>query len=240
MSERSEDCLPRVYFLGSGVLAVAPLERLCGSSSVELVGIATQPDKPAGRRHGLRPTPAGRWLADNNLHADKPASVNSPEFLAHLKSLAPGIVLVASFGQILGKEMLGLPAVACVNLHASLLPAYRGAAPIAAAIADGAEKTGLSFMKMDAGLDTGPVYRSFELPVSGMNAVELELRLARLGAAKVEQMIEDIFHGRVVPEAQDHSMASYAGKISKEDGMLDWREPAEVIERKIRAYQPWP
>ncbi len=219
---------------------MVPLERLEGSSRVDLAGIGTQPDKPAGRRHELRPTPVGRWAAEKGLHADKPVSVNSLEFIACLRSLAPDIVFVASFGQILKGELLSLPAVACVNLHASLLPAYRGAAPIAAAIADGVEKTGVSFMKMDAGLDTGPVYRSFELPVSGMDAVELELQLGELGAAKAEDMIEEIFHGRVFPEAQDDSIASYAGKISKDDGMLDWEDAAEVIERKIRAYRPWP
>jgi methionyl-tRNA formyltransferase len=232
--------LPKVYFLGSGNIAVASLAKLHVSERINLVGIGTQMDRPAGRKRKLMPTPVGAWAAENNIEIDKPASVNSEDFLLMLRELNPDIVFVASFGQLLKSELLELPRTACVNLHASLLPDYRGAAPIIAAVLDGISVTGITFMKMDKGLDTGPMYCAFEQRITDERADQLEEKLGLLAAEHVEIVIEKIVSGELELHEQDHDKMTYAEKIKKEDGLLDWNEPAEIIVRKIRAFYPWP
>ena len=237
---KNKDRIPKVYFLGSGNIAVAPLEKLYSSERIQLVGIGTQMDRPAGRKRKLMPTPVGAWAAEHNIELDKPASVNSEEFLNMLRDLNPDIIFVASFGQLLKGELLELPTTSCVNLHASLLPDYRGAAPIISAVLDGISVTGITFMKMDKGLDTGPMYCIFEQLITNERADQLEEKLGILAAEHIEDVIEKIISSELKPQEQEHDKATYAEKIKKEDGKLDWNDPAEIIARKIRAFYPWP
>jgi len=226
--------------MGSGDIAVPSFERLVDSDAFEVAGIATQPDRPVGRRKVLTPTPVGRWAEGRGLDVFKPESVNSADFLLSIRGLRPDILLVASFGQILKKELLEVFSVAPVNIHASILPKYRGASPIAAAVLAGDERTGVSFMRMDEGLDTGPVYRVFELEIGSMNAAELEDALGRLAAERVEDVLLDIVSGKADSTEQDHEAATVTKKICKSDGAVDWNASAARLERMARAYFPWP
>jgi len=230
----------KVYYMGAGMISIEPLKALLNSSSVDIVGIATQPDKPAGRKKKLMPTPLGLWADENDVALEKPSSVNTPEFLELLNEKNIDLIFVASFGQIMKTPVLNLPNFGCVNLHASLLPAYRGASPIAAAILDLQTETGISFMKMDEGLDTGPVYCTYSLPISGETAPELEYKLSLLGAEHIVSVLEKIIDNKIKPETQPEKGASYAGKIKKADGAVNWNDSAEKIDAKVRAYYPWP
>ena len=231
----------KVYFLGAGMIAVPILKAALDSPYVEIAGTGTQPDRPSGRSRRMTPSPLGIWCAENSVPVEKISSVNSPEFIESLGKKAVDMVLVVSFGQILRQELLSLPPAGCVNVHASLLPKYRGASPIASAILNGDSETGICFMKMDKGLDTGAVYQTFRMPLSGKeNADYLELALGLLAAEHVETALNDIFRGRLDAVPQDTGKASYSGKISKEDGLIDWTRPALELERKSRAFHPWP
>jgi methionyl-tRNA formyltransferase len=231
----------KIYFLGSGRIAVPLLSTLAVSQKVSLVGIGTQGDRPAGRNRHVRPTPVGEWCAAQSLRVDKPDSVNSPEFTGLLRGISPDIIFVLSFGQILKQEILSLPRLGCINLHASILPAYRGASPLQAAILNGDRITGVSFMQMDKGLDTGPVYHvcEYEIP-PGQKADGLENSLGVLGSQHVEDVLLKIASGELSARPQDDSKATHAGKIKKGHGEIRWSEPARKIERMLRAYHPWP
>ncbi len=233
--------LPKVYMLGSGEIAVPLLGALFDSERLELVGVGTQQDRPAGRGKQLMPTPVGDFAAQMGLEVDKPASVNSNEFVSRLRDLGPDFLFLVSFGQMLKAPLLGVAKSGSVNLHASLLPKYRGASPIQAAILNGDEVTGVSFMLMDEGLDSGPVFSRHEYRISpGQNAAELELELGELGAENVEAVLQGIAAGELKPEPQDHSSATFARKIRKENGRVRWSEPPELALRMLRAYYPWP
>jgi methionyl-tRNA formyltransferase len=231
----------KLYFLGSGEIAVPVLEALVETQGIELLGVGSQQDRPAGRKRKLTPTPVSARVADMGLSVDKLDSVNSPEFLDRLKKLDPEIILVVSFGQILKEELLALPKVACVNIHASILPAYRGASPIAASILNGDDETGVTFMKMEKGLDSGPVYKIYKYKLSGNEKADsLELDLGRLAAQHAEDALLGIAEKQFKAEPQDESKASYSGKIMKSHGIVDWKDDGEITARKIRAYYPWP
>jgi methionyl-tRNA formyltransferase len=233
--------LLKLYFLGSGAIAIPALSALCAAPEIELVGVGTQMDRPAGRHRRLQPTPVGAWLHDRGRHAEKPGSVNREDFLGHVQRLAPDMIFVAAFGQLLGERLLALPRLGCVNLHASLLPAHRGAAPIPAAILAGETESGISFMHMEKGLDTGPVFAQFRCPIAPeMRADDLEQALGELGGREVVGTLLRIAAGELPAAAQDPARSSHARKIVKADGNLDWREPAETLARKVRAYHPWP
>ena len=231
---------PVVYFLGSGHIAVASLAKLYASETIHLAGIATQQDRPAGRKRHLMPTPVGAWAEENGVEIAKPESVNSDEFLERLRELKPDIIFVISFGQILKQDILELPEVACVNLHASLLPKYRGASPIAAALLNGDRVTGVTFMRMERGLDTGPEYCRLEYAITDERADELEFSLAELAAEHVEKVLADIAENSLPEIPQNDRDASYAGRIKKSDGIIDWHDSAEKIVCAVRAYHPWP
>ncbi len=238
--QKNEEKILKVYFLGSGHLSVPIMQTLTSSKTVKLLGACTQEDRPSGRRRVMTPTPLGKWCDVNGIDIDKTASVNSASFIDVMKSLSPDVLLVASFGQILGSELLSAPRTACVNIHASLLPEYRGAAPVCAAILNGDRVTGVTFMRMDEGLDTGGIYLQIEHPLSGQNRRELELELAELAASKLEETLEKILDGSLAAVPQNNSLATYSPKIRKADGAIDWSESAELIERKTRAFTPWP
>lgn len=233
--------LPKVYFLGSGKISIPMLEKLINSPKLHLVGVGTHVDRPSGRKRQMHGTPVGEWAGERKYEIDKIDCVNQPDFLRYVQSLEPDIVFVSSFGQILKQPLLDLPSVCCLNLHASLLPAYRGASPISAAILNSDKKTGITFMEMEKGLDTGPVfcYYDYILPPK-IIADELEFELGVLGAEHVEEVVTGVVAGSLVAAPQNHAQASYAGKIHKDDGEIIWERPAAEIERMIRAYQPWP
>ncbi len=230
----------RVYFLGSGLIAIPVLGKLLASDFIDLVGCGTQPDRPQGRKRRMTATPVGQFCEENNLAVDKPDSANSPDFLERLRSLQPDLVLVFAFGQILAKQLLNLPPLGCVNIHASLLPKYRGAAPVNAAILAGDKTTGITLMRMTRGLDSGPIFRCFELAMTGKEtAPELSDRLANLAADSTEDVLREIADG-LQPVPQNHDEASHAPKITKEDGQINWETSADHVERMVRAYTPWP
>lgn len=231
----------KVYFLGSGKIAVPVLNRLVWSERIELLGIGTQLDRPAGRKKKLHPTPVGEFAHASGLPADKIPSVNAADFLDYLNWLSPDFIVVVSFGQILKQPLLDLPSTSCVNVHASLLPRYRGASPIAAAIVNHDAHTGICFMEMDRGLDTGRVYCSFEHLLSGNERADwLEEALGRLAADKIVDVLEGIISEDNAPVVQDDKLATVTKKIHKNDGIINWTLPAAEIESRIRGYYPWP
>ncbi len=231
----------KVYFLGSGPIAVPVLRALIADGRIELVGVGTQPDRPAGRRREPHPTPVGESADRWGRPAERIESVNAPDFLARLAALAPDIVLVVSFGQLLKDGLLSLPRRGCVNVHGSLLPSYRGAAPIAMAIANGDAATGVAFMQMERGLDSGPVYRTIEYPLDGSETADvLECALGELAARRVGDTLLAIASGSLEAHPQDAARVTVARKMKKEDGHLDFHLPAVILERKVRAFHPWP
>ena len=231
----------KIYFLGSGNIAVPILNKLVNSTDIELVGIGTQQDRPAGRKRQLHPTPIGQYAAENNLNIDKPISVNDPEFIAKLRALTPDIILVIAYGQLLKTAILELPKISCLNIHASLLPKYRGASPIVHALLNRDSKTGNCFMEMERGLDTGPVYRTVELPINGNEYADtLEYNLGKLAADNTIEILLAIAAGTLTAIEQDSKLATTVGKIHKNDGIIDWNFQASKIEAMIRAYHPWP
>ncbi|MBQ6352463.1 MAG: methionyl-tRNA formyltransferase, partial [Lentisphaeria bacterium] len=231
----------KIYFLGSGEIAVPVLRACIASPELELLGVGTQPDRAAGRRGRLSPTPVGMAAAESGLAADKTPDVNAPEFLEKLRALAPDMVLVVSFGQLLRQTLLELPRFGCVNVHASLLPRYRGASPIVQALLHRDAATGVCFMRMDKGLDTGAVYRTLEFPLRGDEYADaLELELGELAGRAVAETLTGIASGRYLPVEQDHAAATVCRKIRKEDAWIDWRRDAADIAAMVRAYHPWP
>ncbi len=231
----------RLYFLGSGKIAVPILEAVANADLIELVGVGTQEDQPSGRKKKLQSTPVGIWCDKNGFTVDKRDSVNKSVFLSKLESLSCDFILVVSFGQLLKKRILSLPKYGCINVHASLLPKYRGASPIVAPILNGDSSAGVAVMEMEKGLDTGPVFAVFEHNLSGMeNAEELELTLGNLTAKHIVEVLIDVHSKKIASVPQDHSKATYVGKITKKDGEFDWNFTAGKIERMTRAYYPWP
>lgn len=231
----------RVYYLASGALGIPSLETMAASASVDLCGVATQPERPAGRRRQLQATPVGARARELGIPCRALAQVNDPAFLDELAVLHPDVVVVASFGQLLRQRLIDLAPCGCLNLHASLLPRHRGASPIQAAILAGDAATGISFMRIDAGLDTGPVYRQIATAIDpAESAGELEGRLARLAADHLEAVLRDIVAGKLVAVPQPGEGVTMARKIAKEAGHIDWGLAADVIARQVRAYNPWP
>ncbi len=231
----------RIYFLGSGAIAVPVLRRLAASEEVELLGIGTQLDRPAGRGGRLTPTPVGSASEELGLTVERIPRVNDEAFLERLRQLEPHFLLVVSFGQLLKKPLLELPSYGCVNIHASLLPRYRGASPVVSVIRNGETRTGISFMKMECGLDTGPVYESVPVELVGTERADrLERQLGEMAAETVVPVLRGIMTGRLHPVEQDHGCATFCTKIRKSDGWIDWRRPAREIEAMTRAYAPWP
>lgn len=227
--------------MGSGIFAVPILESLRQDPNIELVGIVTQPDKAAGRKRVLTPTPLGKFADEKSLECVRAESVNTAEFLDSVRRLAPDILVVVSFGQILKEPLLNAPRFGCLNVHASLLPKYRGASPIASAILNGDGVSGVTFMQMEKGLDSGPIYDMFSLWLKpGVTTEMLEQELSSLAACETASCIRGILSGELTPLKQPDSGVSIAVKIKKSDGSVNWKDDAEQIERKIRAYHKWP
>ncbi len=230
----------RIYYLSAGSLGVPILAALKESDRIDLTGIGSQPDRPAGRRQIDTPTPLTSAAEEQGLHVDRLNDVNTEEFHQKLRDLSVELLVVASFGQLLKPALLELPPFGCLNIHASILPKYRGASPIQAAILNGDDESGVTFMNMEAGLDTGGVYRTVTCPIGQETGSELEQKLGELAAAHVVDTIWDVARNHLQWRPQDDATSSYARKIKKEHGAMRWAQPAIVLERMVRAYSPWP
>ena len=231
---------PRLIFAGTPEFALVSLQALCGAGQRPLA-VLTQPDRPAGRGRRLTPSPVKAWAVAEGLPVLQPVSLKDAAIVAELAALEPDALIVAAYGLILPPDVLDLPPAGCINVHASLLPRWRGASPIQAAVLAGDPVSGVSLMRMEAGLDTGPVYVRATTPVgSRATAGELHDRLAALGAGLLSERLPDILAGRLQPEPQDDAAATYAPRIRREDALIDWSWPAERIDRAVRAYDPWP
>jgi methionyl-tRNA formyltransferase len=229
----------RSVFMGSPEFSLPSLEAL--TRLTQVAGVVTQPDKPAGRGRTLVPPPVKLTAQKLGLPVIQPDTLRSPETLAQLLSWQPEVIVVAAFGRILRKEVLALPAHGCVNLHASLLPRHRGAAPIPAAILAGDGETGITLMQMDPGLDSGPILAQKRIPIRAEETAEsLTHTLSHLAAETLSEYLPVYIRGELTARPQDDSLATYAPQLSKAEGRLDFQQPADVLHRKVRAYHPWP
>ena len=232
--------MTRTVFMGTPEFAVAVLDALV-AASFEIVGVYTRSDRPAGRGQRLDRSPVKQYAEAHGLPVYQPDSFRSPAEQAQLRDLCPELVVVAAYGVILPQPVLDLPRFGCINVHGSLLPRHRGASPIAGAILAGDREAGVTIMKMDAGVDTGPMLSSAAIPVSTHDTTgSLTERLARLGADLLVQTLPQWLRGDLQPAPQPGDGATFAPRIAKEDGRIDWHEPAVLIGRRVRAYQPWP
>ncbi len=228
-----------VVFMGTPDFAVPTLQTLIETQ--EVAGVVTQPDRPAGRGRQTRPSAVKVAAEKADIPVYQPASLRSEEAAAPIRHWRPDIIVVAAFGQILRPHLLGLPPHGCLNVHASLLPRWRGASPIQHAIMAGDAETGVTLMQMDEGMDTGPTYVERATAIRADDtAASLHDRLAELGAIMVGECLDAIVSGRLTPQPQDESRVTYAPLIKKEDGRLDWKRSAGELDRHIRAMTPWP
>ncbi len=231
----------RIVFMGTAELARASLRALLASKSFTVVAVVTQPDRPKGRDLKPQPSVVKTTALEVGLPVLQPQKARNPEFISSLAVLTPDVIVVAAYGQILPPSILELPKFGCVNVHASLLPKYRGAAPIQWAIIDNEPQTGVTIMRMAAGLDTGDILTMKATAIdSNETGEELHDRLALLGADLLVSTLPDYCAGAIQPVPQDNATATYARKITREDGRLDWSLPAAALRNRIRAFTPWP
>lgn len=231
----------RVIFIGTAELACPSLAALAKNPGYSIEAVVTQPDRPKGRDLKLAPPPVK--LEAQRLHCAlmQPERIRHPDSLQALQNVHPDLVVVAAYGQILPQALLDLPSHSCINVHASLLPRYRGAAPIQWAILDGCSETGVTIMKMDAGLDTGPMLAQRSTPITSEdNAVTVHDRLAQLGADLLLETLPGWIAGSVQPIPQPAEGQCYARKITKADGLINWSDSAIAIWNRVRALVPWP
>ena len=231
----------KIVYMGTPDFAVAPLAALV-ENGYEVEAVITQPDKPKGRGKTMMPTPVKEEALKHEIPVLQPVKVRDPEFVEKLKSLAPDIIVVAAFGQIIPKSILDMPKFGCINIHASLLPKYRGAAPIQQAVIDGEKESGVTIMQMGTGLDTGDMISRIVVPLSeDETGGSLFDKLAVAGAELLVQTLPSIFDGTATREKQpEESPTPYAAMISKKMGLLDFGKSAEELERLVRGLNPWP
>jgi len=232
----------RVIFIGSSEASAVTLRALIKCPLLKVVGVVTQPDRPSGRKQHFTPCPCKAFAVENKIGPIiSPEKINAPEVLETLAAWKPDVIVVVAFGQFLGKKLLTLPPNGCINGHFSLLPKYRGAAPVQYAIAAGEEVSGVTIMQMAEGMDDGDMLLTAIEPIcSDDTSVTLMDRLAILGAVTMVKCLRQIINGTMKREPQDHSQSTYAPKMHKHDGLIDWALPARLIERRIRAFDPWP
>jgi methionyl-tRNA formyltransferase len=230
----------RTVFLGTPEFAVPTLEALLAAGH-EVPLVVTQPDRPSGRKQELIPTPVKACAIRNGIEVYQPERIRRPEALVRLAALKPEIMVVVGYGQIIPQSIIDVPPRGIVNVHASLLPELRGAAPIQWSIVRGYEKTGVTTMQIDAGLDTGAVLLKWETSIGPEEtAPELSVRLAAAGGKLLVQTLAGLEAGKILPEQQDSALASWAPIITKGDGRVDWSNSARQIQNLIRGFQPWP
>jgi methionyl-tRNA formyltransferase len=231
----------RIIFMGTPELARVSLAALIGCPRFAVVAVVTQPDRPQGRDLKLQASPVKQAALEHHLPVLQPERARHEAFLAELRAFNPDLICVAAYGQILPQSILDLPRFGCLNVHTSLLPKYRGAAPIQWAIANGDPETGVTIMKMDAGMDTGPMVAQETTRIEADDTSQiLHDRLATIGAALLVRTIPDYVAARITPQPQPAVGASHAPRIRKEDGRIDWRLSASALRNRIRAFTPWP
>jgi methionyl-tRNA formyltransferase len=231
----------KIVFMGTAELSCASLEKLARDENFQIAAVVTQPDKPKGREMKLQFSPVKILAAKLNLPILQPAKARDEKFISELREIKPDLIVVVAYGQILPPSILDLPKFGCLNVHTSLLPKYRGASPIQSAILNGETETGVTIMKMDAGLDTGEIVAQARTPIlQTENSQILHDRLAQLGAELLVETIPDYADGKISAQPQPVEGASYAAKIKKEDGKIDWNFPAKKILDRLRAFTPWP
>ena len=230
----------RTVFMGTPEFALPPLEGLI-AAGVNLVGVYTQPDRPKGRGKKVAASPVKQLAEEQGIPVFQPHKLRDPQAVEELRALHPDLIIVVAYGQILPKVILDMPQYSCINIHASLLPKYRGAAPINKAIIDGETETGVTTMLMDVGLDTGDMLVKRSLKIGeNETAGELHDRLAVLGREALAETLRLLCTGELVAEKQDDSLSCYAPMLKKEDGVIDWQKPARVIHNQVRGLDPWP
>ncbi|MFY9608585.1 MAG: methionyl-tRNA formyltransferase [Blastocatellia bacterium] len=227
--------------MGTPEFAVPSLARLIGDGH-EIAAVFTQPDKPAGRGKQMHSPPVKMFALEQSLPVHQPARIKTNEEVrAVFEQTAAGCCVVAAYGKILPEWLLAIPKLGCINVHASLLPRYRGAAPINWAIAIGESETGVTIMQMDAGMDTGAMLANRAIGIGAEEtAPELSARLSQLGAELLSETLPRIERGEIKPEPQDDTQATYAPMLKRDDGLIDWRRTAKEIANRVRAFQPWP
>lgn len=230
----------RLVYMGTPQFAVQPLRALAAAGH-EIAGVVTRTDKPAGRGRILAAPPVKRVARDLGIAVYQPRRVRAPEFIELLRKIEPEAIIVAAYGQLLPRELLTLPKFGCINIHASLLPAYRGAAPINWAIIRNERETGNTIMLMDEGMDTGAILMQESIPIGPEDtAGALTEKLSSLGAKLITRALPLIAAGKLVPLAQDASKATMAPLLKKGDGFVDWKLPAAEIHNRVRGLSPWP
>ncbi|MEW6245775.1 MAG: methionyl-tRNA formyltransferase [Nitrospirota bacterium] len=230
----------RIVFMGTPEFAVPSLEALLKSEDT-VVGVVTQPDRPKGRGRALTPSPVKLVCQREGLPVLQPVKMKDPAFLDALKNWQPDLIAVAAFGRILPPAILNLPSKGCINVHASLLPKYRGAGPIQWAIINGERETGITTMLMDEGMDTGAILLQETVPIEPDDtAGTLSAKLAQVGGRLLVETLRRLKAGTLAPRPQDHAQATLAPLLKKEDGLIDWTRPAVEIANRIRGLAPWP
>jgi methionyl-tRNA formyltransferase len=230
----------RIVFLGTPAFAVPPLDALARAGH-EVIAVVAQPDRPAGRGGALREPATKAWAREHGVPVLQPEKVRDGRLAADLAALRPDVLCVAAYGRILGKDLLGLAPFGAVNVHGSLLPRYRGAAPIQWAIASGERETGVSIMQMDEGLDTGDVLLQRTLAIGSDDTAEtLAPRLAALGGEALVHALDLLARGEIAPVRQDGARATLAPILEKEHGRIDWTRPAAEVASRLRGFSPWP
>lgn len=230
----------RIVMAGTPDFAAVSLRALLDAGH-DVVAVCTQPDRPAGRQRRLRASPVKQLALERGLPVHQPPSLRDPEAQEGLRRLEPDLLITVAYGQLLPQAVLDIPRRGCINVHASLLPRWRGAAPIQRALLAGDEQTGITIICMDAGLDTGPMLYRVACPIAPSDtAATLHERLAVLGAEALLTVLERLASGPIKAQPQDGREATFAARIDKGEARLDWADPAVVLERKVRAFDPWP
>ena len=232
--------IDRILFFGTPEFAVPTLAALVAAGRVPL-RVVTQPARPVGRGQRTQDPPVAAWAREHGLEVVQPERVKSPDFLASVQALAPDVAVVVAFGQIFPKALLDIPRLGCVNLHASLLPRWRGASPIQAALAAGDRRTGVATMLMDVGMDTGPVLLESETEIGPEETADgLSRRLAEIGGGLTVRTLDLLERGELTPRPQSGEGVTYAPRLTRESGRVDWSLAAREIHDRLRAYTPWP
>ena len=231
----------RIVFLGTGDIALPTFRALIADTQHEVVGVVTQPDKPVGRKQVMTPPEVKSLALAHSIPVEQPVRIRKPEALAKIASWEPDVIVVMAYGQILPQALLDMPRVACLNLHASLLPRHRGAAPIQAAIRDGDVRSGVTVMYVALGLDSGDVLlqHGFDL-AADETGQSLHDRLAESAPGALAEALELLEKGAAPRLPEDEALVTHVGKLAREDGVLDWSQSAVLLERVIRAFEPWP
>lgn len=230
----------RIIFMGTPDFAISALDTIYDDGH-ELLGVVTQPDRPKGRGKKLAPPPVKEWAIAKGIPVYQPSKVNSPEFIDDIKALKPDIIVTAAYGRILSKDILDIPRLGCINVHASLLPKYRGASPIQQAILNGDMESGITIMYMDEEMDTGDIILQERIDIGKDERVDsLHDRLAKLGGKAISKALTLLEEGKAEATSQDHSQATYCSKIDKSQGEIDWANRSIDIKNLVRALTPYP